>query len=255
MLLAADIGNTHSVFGVFEGESLLADFRIASHASRTSDEWGVALRQLFELRSLAPEAVDAGAICSVVPPLTGVVVEAMERYFGIAPLVVGPGVKTGMPILYEPPQDVGADRIVNAVAACQRAPGAVIVVDLGTATTFDAISAKGEYVGGAIAPGIQIGADSLFAKAARLPRVEVRKPPSVIGRNTVHSIQSGLYFGYAELVNGMLERMKRELGGEVRVFVTGGLGSALASELVGIEAVVPNLTLEGLRLIYQKNRP
>ena len=256
MLLAVDVGNTHAVFGAFEGEALLADFRIASPPSRTSDEWGAAIRQLFELKSLGPDAVEAAVLCSVVPPLTGVVVEAVERYFGVSPLVVGPGVKTGMPIHYEPPQDVGADRIVNAVAAYHRAPGAIIVVDLGTATTFDSISAKGEYMGGAIAPGIQIGAESLFARAARLPRVEVRKPPGVIGRTTVHSIQSGLYFGYAALVNGMLQRMKREMGGgDVRVFLTGGLGATLADDLEGIEAIVPNLTLEGLRLIYLKNRP
>lgn len=255
MLLAADLGNTHAVFGAFEGEALLAEFRISSHPPRTADEWGGAMRHLFELKSLDPSAVDAASLCSVVPPQTGAVVEAIEKYFGVSPLVVGPGVRTGMPILYEPPQDVGADRIVNAVAAYHRAPGALIVVDLGTATTFDAISSRGEYMGGAIAPGIQIGADSLFARAARLPRVEVRKPPSVIGRTTVHSIQSGLYFGYAALVNGMVERMKREIGGEVRVFVTGGLGATLASDLGGVEAVVPNLTLEGLRLVYQKNRP
>jgi type III pantothenate kinase len=255
MLLAVDVGNTHAVFGAFEAETLRADFRIASPPSRTADEWGAAIRQLLELKGLAPARVEAAVLCSVVPPLTGVVVEAIELYFGVSPLVVGPGVKTGMPIHYEPPQDVGADRIVNAVAAYHRAPGAIIVVDLGTATTFDSISAKGEYMGGAIAPGIQIGAESLFARAARLPRVEVRKPPSVIGRTTVHSIQSGLYFGYVALVNGMLERMKREMGGEVRVLVTGGLGATLAEDLEGIEAIVPSLTLQGLRLIYQKNRP
>src|SRR5262249_1974698 len=151
--------------------------------------------------------------------------EAIERYFGVEPVVVGPGTRTGIPILYEPPQDVGADRIVNAVAAYHRAPGALIVIDLGTATTFDAISARGEDLGGAIAPGVQIGPDSLFARAARLPRVEVKRPPAAIGRSTVHSIQSGLYFGYVALVHGMLARMKAEMGGQVRVFVTGGLGA------------------------------
>jgi type III pantothenate kinase len=255
MLLAADVGNTHAVFGIFEADALLADFRIASHPARTSDEWGAALRSLCTLRGLDAAAVDAAVLCSVVPPLTGVVAEALERYFGASPLVVGPGVRTGVPILYDPPHDVGADRIVNAVAAHHRAGGAAaVVVDFGTATTFDAISAKGEYLGGAIAPGIQIGAEALFQRAARLPRVEVRKPPDVIGRNTVHSIQSGLFFGYAALVNGMLARMRRALGGDVRVFVTGGLGASLASDLEGVEAVVPNLTLEGLRLIHQKHR-
>ncbi|HZE88461.1 MAG TPA: type III pantothenate kinase [Verrucomicrobiae bacterium] len=255
MLLAADVGNTHTVFGLFEGEALLADFRLASLPSRTADEWGIGIRQLAQHRGVDPASVTAAALCSVVPPLTANVVEAIEKYFQVTPLVVGPGVKTGMPILYEPPQDVGADRIVNAVAAYHRHPGALIVVDFGTATTFDVISARGEYVGGAIAPGIQIGADSLFARAARLPRVELRRPPDVVGRSTVHSIQSGLYFGYASLVNGMLDRMKRELGGDVKVFVTGGLGATLAPDLDHVEAIVPGLTLEGLRLIHQKNRP
>jgi type III pantothenate kinase len=255
MLLACDIGNTHSVFGFFEGEALLADFRVATHPARTPDEWGAVLRQLCALRGIDHASVDASALCSVVPPLTSAVVEAIRMYFGIAALVVGPGVRTGVPIQYDPPHDVGADRIVNAVAAHHRAGGAAIVVDFGTATTFDVISAKGEYLGGAIAPGIQIGADALFTRAARLPRVEVRKPPEVIGRNTVQSIQSGLYFGYAALVNGMLDRMKHDMEGDVRVYVTGGLGESLASDIEGVEAVVPHLTLEGLRLIHLKNRP
>jgi len=258
MLLAADVGNTHTVFGVFEGEALQASFRIGSTQGRTSDEWGATLLQLIRFRKIEPLAVDAAVLCSVVPPLTGVIVEAIQRYFSIEPLIIGPGVKTGMSILYDPPQDVGADRIVNGVAAYHRARGAAIVVDFGTATTFDAISSKGEYLGGAIAPGIQIGADSLFARAARLPRVEIRRPPAVVGRSTVESIQSGLYFGYASLVNGMISRIRAEMepfsNGPIRVFVTGGLGGALSADLEGIEAVVPDLTLEGLRLIHQKNR-
>ena len=254
MLLAADIGNTHAVFGLFEGDSLLADFRVATYPARTSDEWGLALRQICSLRKIESSAVDGAAMCSVVPPLTEVIAEAIQRYFGITPLIVGPGVRTGVPILYDPPHDVGADRIVNAVAAHHISGGAAIVVDFGTATTFDLISSKGEYLGGAIAPGIQIGAEALFSRAARLPRVEIRRPPEVIGRNTVQSIQSGLYFGYVALVNGMLARMKRSLDEPVPVYVTGGLGSALAADLEGIEAVVPDLTLVGLRLIYCKNR-
>jgi type III pantothenate kinase len=253
MLIAADVGNTNTVFGYFEGESLLASFRLSTDPARTSDEWGSALRQLLALRGIDAAAVDAGALCSVVPPLTGAVVEAFERYFGITPLIVGPGVRTGMPVLYEPPQDVGADRIVNGVAAYQRAGGAVIVVDFGTATTFDAISPKGEYMGGAIAPGLHVGAEALFARTARLPRVEVRRPAVVIGRSTAHSIQSGLYYGYTSLVNGMLARMKKEMGGAV-VYVTGGLGGVLAADIEGVEAVLPDLTLDGLRLIWQKNR-
>ncbi len=254
MLLAADIGNTQTVFGLFEGEALLADFRVASPPARSVDEWGAVITHLCALRGIETGAVDAAVLCSVVPPLTSQVVEAIKRYFGIDALEIGPGVRTGVPILYDPPHDVGADRIVNAVAAYHRAGGPAIVVDFGTATTFDAISAKGEYLGGVIAPGMLIGAEGLFAHAARLPRVEVQRPPAVIGRNTVHSIQSGLYHGYAALVNGMLHRMRKELGGEARVYITGGLASCLAADLEGIEAVLPNLTLEGLRLLYLKNR-
>lgn len=254
MLLAADVGNTHAVFGFFEKEALLADFRVSSHPARSTDEWGAAVRQLCALRGVEASSIDAAILCSVVPPLTPVVVEAIRRYFGIPTLVVGPGVRTGMPILYDPPHDVGADRIVNGVAAHQRARGPVIVVDFGTATTFDAISGRGEYLGGAIAPGIQVAAEALFARAARLPRVEVRRPQEVIGRTTVHSIQSGLYFGYAALVNGMLARMRLEMEGAARVYVTGGLGATLASDLEGIEEVVPTLTLEGLQILWNKNR-
>lgn len=255
MLLGADIGNTQTVFGFYEGDSLLADFRIASLPGRSADEWGAILRQLCVLRGLDAAGVTGSIVCSVVPPLTASVVEAIRTYFGIEPMVVGPGIKTGVPVLYDPPQDVGADRIVNAIAAFHLAKGAAIVVDFGTATTFDAISEKGEYLGGAIAPGIQIAADSLFSRAARLPRVEVKRPPHVIGRNTVHSIQSGLYYGYADLVNGMLARMRSEIPGRAKVYLTGGLAGSLAGDLHEIEAVLPHLTLEGLRLIWQKNRP
>ncbi len=255
MLLAVDLGNTQSTFGLFLGASLEADFALSSLAPRSADEWGTAIHAQLALRRLDPAAVDAGVLCSVVPHLTSAVNEALRRFFGIDPLQIGPGTRTGIPILYDPPQDVGADRIVNAVAAFHLAKGAAIVVDFGTATTFDAISRKGEYAGGAIAPGIQIGAEALFARAARLPRVEIARPPAVIGRTTVHSIQSGLYHGYAALVNGMIAPMRRELGGEARVYVTGGLAPTLADALEGIEAVVPHLTLEGLRILHQKNRP
>ena len=254
MFLAVDLGNTEATFGLFRRETLVAHFSLSSRAPRTADEWGAAIDALSRLRGVEMPSVSAAALCSVVPHLTGVIVEALERYFSIRPLQIGPGVRTGIPILYDPPQDVGADRIVNAVAAFHRASGAAIVVDFGTATTFDAITAKGEYAGGAIAPGLQIGAEALFARAAKLPRVEVSRPPSIIGRTTVHSIQSGLYHGYAALVNGMLAPMRRELGGDVRVFATGGLAGTLADALEGVEAVLPHLTLEGLRLIHQKNR-
>ena len=179
----------------------------------------------------------------------------IQSFFGIEPLNVGPGVKTGIKILYENPLEVGADRIVNSVAALAKVGGPVIVVDLGTATTFDAITAEAEYLGGIIVPGLQISADSLFARAAKLPRVEVKRPPRLIGRNTVHSIQSGLYFGYASMINGVLDLMRAEMGGEPRVIVTGGLARALAPDLRGITLIDPHLTLEGLRLIHHKNRP
>lgn len=254
MLLAADLGNTQATFGVFDRESLLAGFDLSSRTPRTGDEWTVALFAHCRQKGIEPGAIDTAVLCSVVPHMTGLVLGAIERAFGTTALQIGPGVRTGMSILYDPPQDVGADRIVNAVAAFHRARGAAIVVDFGTATTFDAITAKGEYAGGVIAPGLQIGAEALFARAARLPRVEISRPPAIIGKTTIHSIQSGLYHGYAALVNGMLAPMRGELGGEARVYATGGLAGTLADALEGIEEIVPHLTLEGLRLIHQKNR-
>lgn len=254
MFLAVDLGNTQASFGLFRKDELVADFSLSSLPPRTSDEWAAAIQAQCDLRQVDPRSVDNSALCSVVPHQTGLVLEALEGFFSIKPLKIGPGVRTGMPILYDPPQDVGADRIVNAVAAFHRAGGAAIVVDFGTATTFDAITSRGEYAGGAIAPGLQIGAEALFARAAKLPRVEIKRPPAVIGKTTVHSIQSGLYHGYAALVNGMLSPMRRELGGQARVYVTGGLAGTLSLALDGVEAVAPHLTLEGLRLIHQKNR-
>jgi type III pantothenate kinase len=255
MFLAIDLGNTQASFGLFDRERLVADFSLSSRNPRTADEWGAAIHGLCALRGVAPADVKSSALCSVVPHLSGPVLEAVTEIFSLQPLQIGPGVRTGMPILYDPPQDVGADRIVNAVAAYSRSAGAAIVVDFGTATTFDAITERGEYLGGVIAPGLQIGAEALFARAARLPRVEISRPPTVIGRSTVHSIQSGLYHGYASLVNGMLTPMRLELGGRAKVYATGGLAGTLADALEGIDAVLPHLTLEGLRLIHQKNRP
>ena len=255
MLLVMDVGNTNSVLGVYDAARLVAHWRLTTVRDRTVDEYGILCRNLLSLAGIDAAAIDGLIVASVVPPLNGVL-EAMARdYFRIRALFVEPGIKTGMPILYDNPQEVGADRIVNGVAAYERIRGALIVVDFGTATTFDAISAKGEYLGGAIAPGLQISAEALFQKAARLPRVDLRRPPSVIGRNTTHSIQSGLVHGYLGLVQGILGRMKEEMGGRPRTIGTGGLVLPLAADLEGLlDEVDANLTLEGLRILYERNR-
>lgn len=254
MLLVIDAGNTHIAFGVYDGARLRAHWRLSTQRERPADEYGALLRHLFDLASLPTGGVDSSILSSVVPPLTPVLEQMVERYFGRRPVVVEPGIRTGMPILYDNPQEVGADRIVNGVAAYARTQGATIVVDFGTATTFDAISARGEYLGGAIAPGIGISAEALFARAARLPRVEVRRPERLIGRNTVHSLQSGLFHGTMAMVEGMVRRMKEELGGDAKVIVTGGLADVLGPELECVDSVDPLLTLEGLRLIFERNR-
>jgi type III pantothenate kinase len=255
MLLVMDVGNTHTVLGVYDGKTLLAHWRLTTVRERTVDEYGILARNLLALAGIDRQAIDALIIASVVPPLDGVL-EAMARhYFELEPMFVAPGMKTGMPILYDNPQEVGADRIVNGVAAYARCRQAVIVVDFGTATTFDAISGKGEYLGGAIAPGLSISAEALWQRAARLPRVDLRKPPRVIGRNTTHSVQSGLYHGYLALVSGILERMRAEMGEPVRTIGTGGLSVALQADLEGLlDEVDPNLTLEGLRILHERNR-
>jgi len=254
MLLVIDAGNTHVVVGVFDGATLRAHWRLSTQRERPADEYGSLLRHLFSLAGLRSEDVDASILSSVVPPLTAVLEQMAERFFGCRPLLVEPGIRTGMPILYENPQEVGADRIVNGVAAYARTRCATLVVDFGTATTFDAISARGEYLGGAIAPGIGISAEALFARAARLPRVEVRRPPHLIGRNTVHSLQSGLFHGYLALVDGMVRRMKEELDGEAKVIATGGLAEVLGPDLECVDDVDPLLTLQGLRLLHERNR-
>jgi type III pantothenate kinase len=253
MLLTIDVGNTNTVLGVFEGASLLAHWRLTTRREQTADEYGILVRNLFAASALDPVRVDAVALASVVPPLTPVLVELARQYLSQEALVIGPGVKTGMPILYEPPGDVGADRIVNGVAAFAAYGGPVIVVDFGTATTFDVITRRGEYVGGVICPGIGISADALFQRAARLPRVDVRNPGRVVGRSTVGSIQSGLYFGYGAMCEGLIARIRAELDEPVRVVATGGLAETLATEIPSIEAVDPVLTLTGLRLIWERN--
>ncbi|HET6923044.1 MAG TPA: type III pantothenate kinase [Anaeromyxobacteraceae bacterium] len=254
MLLAIDVGNTNTVLGVFEGAALRQNWRVETSHVRTSDEWGILTRQLFAAVSLDPAGVDAVAVSSVVPPLAQALEQMAQRYFGRKPLFVGPGVKTGMPILYDNPREVGADRVVNAVAAWQRWKCGLVVVDFGTATTFDAISPRGEYLGGAICPGIAISMEALFRHAARLPRVEFARPPQVVGRNTVHSMQSGLVYGYVGLVDGLCDRMREELGFPAKVVATGGLAPLLAGVSRTISEVDEHLTLEGLRLVHELNR-
>jgi type III pantothenate kinase len=260
MLLAIDVGNTNIVLGVFGGERLAESWRLATMRERTADEIGILVTHLFERSRIDLHNVTGIILSSVVPPLTRTMEEMGERYFGKRPLTVDPGSNTGMPVLYTPASDVGADRVVNAVAAYEafgrpsRIP--VIVVDFGTATTFDAISAAGEYIGGVICPGIGISADALFQRAARLPRVDVRKPPTVIGQTTVTSMQSGLFFGYVSMVDGIVTRMRLELPGGDRAtcLATGGMAEVLAGETTVIQRVEPDLTLQGLRIIWDRNQ-
>ena len=254
MLLAIDVGNTNTVLGVYQGATLRHDWRIETSRSRTADEYGILVRALLATAGIEPGAVDAVAISSVVPPLSLTLEEMSRRTFGQPPLFVGPGVKTGVPILYENPREVGADRVVNAVAAYERWHCALVVVDFGTATTFDAISARGEYLGGAISPGIGISMEALFRSASKLPRVEFALPSHVIGRNTVASIQAGLVYGYVGLVDGICARMIEELGGSPKVVATGGLAPLIAGLSRTISEVDEHLTLDGLRLVHERNR-
>jgi type III pantothenate kinase len=253
VLLTIDVGNSNTVLGVFDGPELRAHWRLTTRREQTADEYGILVRNLFAGSALDPARVEAIALASVVPPLTPVLVELARSYLGREPLVISPGVKTGMPILYEPPSDVGADRIVNGVAAFATYGGPVIVVDFGTATTLDLITRRGEYAGGVICPGIGISADALFQRAARLPRVDVRDPGRVVGRTTVGSMQSGLYYGYAAMCEGLIGRIRAELGEAAKVVATGGFASTLAAEIPSIETVDPVLTLVGLRLIFERN--
>ncbi len=253
MLLVLDIGNTNVAFGVYDGDELMATWRIATDSSRMADEYGLMLSQLLPVRGISPGAVDAVALCSVVPPLTPTFVELCRSYFGVPPLVVGAGTKTGIKILYDNPRDVGADRVVDAAAALELYGGPVVIVDIGTATVFDAISKDGNYLGGAIAPGIAIAADSLFYTTAQLRRVELARPPAAIGKNTTHAIQSGLVLGYADLVRGMVSRFDKELGGGAKAIATGGLASVVAEEVDVFHAVNQDLTLVGLKLVHDFN--
>lgn len=253
MLLAIDIGNTGITLGLFKGDTLGPHWRLASDSERTVDEYGILLVQVLERAGDHSEKVEHIAIASVVPPLTGIIERACLSYLGVKPLVVDTGTKTGIRIRYEDPKQVGADRIVQTAAVVQRFKGPACIVDFGTATIFDAISAEGEYLGGAIAPGIQISSDALFQRTAKLPRVDLVSPPSAIGRNTAHSLQSGLLYGYVGLVDGMVRRFRKELGPEMKTVGTGALIELIARETESIDIIEPWLALEGLRVIYDLN--
>ncbi len=254
MLLAVDIGNTNITLGVFKGDDLVATWRIATEAGRMPDEYGLVLNQLLPLKGIATKDISDVVVCNVVPPLTPTFVEVFESYLDVTPLVVGSGTKTGIRILYDSPRDVGTDRIVDAAAALRLYGGPAIIVDIGTFTVFDAVTKDGDYIGGAIALGLAEAADALFRRAAQLRRVELKRPPSAIGKNTVNAIQSGIVLGHADLITGMVSRFDRELGGHSKVIATGGLANIIESEIDVFDAVDPNLTLSGLRIVHEMNR-
>ena len=254
MLLTLDIGNTNITAGVYAGAEPGARWRVATARERTADEYGLQLVGFLQHAGHTAQHITGVAMASVVPPLTGTFLRACQQYLHCTPLVVDAGVRTGVRVRYDDPRQVGADRVVDAAAVHALYGGPACVVDFGTATTFDAISANGDYLGGAIAPGIEIAADALFQRAAKLPRVELARPPAAIGSNTVHSIQSGLLYGYVGLVEGMVARFRSELGDNMKVIATGGLAEVLARETAVIDIVAPWLTLDGLRIIWELNQ-
>lgn len=255
MLLVIDVGNTNTVLGLFDGDNLLHNWRVRTVTDHTADEYGMLILNLYKSDpGLKSRVVSNIIISCVVPPMLNILESLCEKYFHIEPLIVGPGIKTGMPIFYDNPKEVGADRIVNAVAAYEKYKDELIIVDFGTATTFDYISKKGEYMGGCICPGIAISSQALFDRTAKLPRVEFSRPKTIITKDTVSGMQAGIIFGYAGMVDGIVERMKQEVKSNPKVIATGGLAGTIAPETKSIEVVEEMLTLEGLRIIYKKNK-
>jgi type III pantothenate kinase len=255
MLMVVDVGNTNIVLGLFDDERLVQSWRLTTDKSRTSDEYGILIHELYARERVPERDVNACWVSCVVPPMIPTVSEVAKKFFGVEPVFVGPGIRTGMAILYDSPREVGADRIVNAVAAFEKVKRACIVVDFGTATTFDVVSSRGEYLGGAIAPGLGISTEALFQHASKLPRVELVRPRTAIGKTTVHSMQAGLLFGYAGLVDALVRRIMIEMGGDKpAVLATGGIAPLVACETETIEEVDELLTLTGLRILYERNR-
>jgi len=253
MLLAIDVGNTNIVLGLYQKKKLIIHWRIETDRERTEDEYAALMRGLFSINDLKFDVVKDIIVSCVVPPILPIVENLSKKYFNTSPLVVGPGIKTGIPILYDNPKEVGADRIVNAVAGYERYGGPLIIVDFGTATTFDAVSKGGEYLGGVITPGIGISMEALFEKAAKLPKIELIKPSTVIGRNTISSMQSGAIYGYAGLVDRIVEEIRKELDRDTYVVATGGLAELIIPESLTIKEVNPFLTLDGLQIIFEMN--